>query len=145
MTLSPPRLALAAVLGGLLALLPSAAESTRGDEKPQPNFPAFAMQEIDHSLGVGYAVLLTDVDGDKKPDIVVVDQHKVAWYENPGRPGAEWKKRIILNGKTRLDNVCAVAVDVDGDGLPEGSEVRPDRIIARLGELLVEEGLSSRA
>src|SRR5580704_14219001 len=78
------------------------------------DFPKFKTQEIDTSLKIGYAVLVTDINGDKKPDIVVVDQHKVVWYENPGRQGAEWKKRIILDGKTRPDNVCAAAVDIDG-------------------------------
>jgi hypothetical protein len=92
------------------------------------DFPKFKTQEIDTSLKIGYAVLVTDINGDKKPDIVVVDQHKVVWYENPGRQGAEWKKRIILDGKTRPDNVCAAAVDIDGDGLPEivlGSAWKP--------------------
>lgn len=82
-------------------------------------FPKFKMQELDTALKIGYAVLIVDIDGDKKPDIVVVDQHKVVWYQNPGRPGAEWKKRVILDGKTKPDNVCAAAIDIDGDGLPE--------------------------
>ncbi|HEV3387147.1 MAG TPA: VCBS repeat-containing protein [Gemmata sp.] len=92
------------------------------------DFPKFKTQEIDTNLKIGYAVIVADINGDKKPDIVVVDQHKVVWYENPGRQGAEWKKRIILDGKTRPDNVCAAAVDIDGDGLPEivlGSAWKP--------------------
>src|SRR5579872_3281585 len=92
------------------------------------DFPKFKTQEIDTGLKIGYAVIIADINGDKKPDIVVVDQHKVVWYENPGRQGAEWKKRIILDGKTRPDNVCAAAVDIDGDGLPEivlGSAWKP--------------------
>jgi hypothetical protein len=92
------------------------------------DFPKFKTQEIDSGLKIGYAVFIADINGDKKPDIVVVDQHKVVWYENPGRQGAEWKKRIILDGKTRPDNVCAAAVDIDGDGLPEivlGSAWKP--------------------
>jgi FG-GAP-like repeat len=92
------------------------------------DFPKFKMQEIDTGLKIGYAVLVADINGDGKPDIVVVDQHKVVWYENPGKPGMEWKKRVILDGKTRPDNVCAAAVDIDGDGLPEivlGSAWKP--------------------
>lgn len=83
------------------------------------DFPKFKTQEIDTGLKIGYAVLTVDINGDGKTDIVVVDQHKVVWYENPGRQGAEWKKRLILDGKTKADNVCAAAVDIDGDGLPE--------------------------
>ena len=87
------------------------------------DFPKFKTQEIDAGLKIGYAVLTTDINGDKKPDIVVVDQHKVVWYENP-----TWKKRVILDGKTKPDNVCAAAVDIDGDRLPElvlGSAWKP--------------------
>ena len=74
--------------------------------------PKFKTQEIDTGLSIGYAVLVADINGDKKPDIVVVDQFEVVWYENP-----TWKKRLILKkGKTKPDNVCAVAVDIDGDG-----------------------------
>lgn len=74
-------------------------------------FPKFKMQEIDAALKIGYAVLTADINGDKKPDIVVVDQLQVVWYENP-----TWKKHVILDGKTKPDNVCAAAVDIDGDG-----------------------------
>src|SRR5215207_2087080 len=75
------------------------------------DFPEFKAQEIDKELKSGCAVIVTDIDGDKKPDIVVVDQHKVVWYENP-----TWKKRVILDGKTKPDNVCVTALDIDGDG-----------------------------
>ena len=91
------------------------------------DFPKFKTQEIDKGLKIGYAVLTTDINGDKKPDIVVVDQHQVVWYENP-----TWKKRMILDGKTKPDNVCAAAVDIDGDGLPEivlGSAWKPSDTI----------------
>ncbi len=82
--------------------------------KPPDGFPKFKVQEIDAGLKIGYAVITADINGDKKPDVVVVDQHKVVWYENP-----TWKKRVILDGKTKADNVCVAAVDIDGDGLPE--------------------------
>ena len=74
-------------------------------------FPKFKMQEIDTQLKIGYAVLTADLNGDKKPAIVVVDQLQIVWYENP-----TWKKHVILDGKTKPDNVCATAVDIDGDG-----------------------------
>ena len=81
--------------------------------------PKFKTQEIDTGLKIGYAVVTADVDGDKKPDIVVVDQHKVAWYQNPGKQGEPWAKYIMLDGKTRPDNVCIAPIDIEGDGLPE--------------------------
>ncbi|MFO0805831.1 MAG: VCBS repeat-containing protein [Gemmataceae bacterium] len=74
-------------------------------------FPQFKMQEIDTQLKIGYAVLTADINGDHKPDILVVDQLQVVWYENP-----TWKKRVILDGKTKPDNVCAATLDIDGDG-----------------------------
>ena len=43
----------------------------------------FKMQEIDTDLKVGYAVLLVDVNGDGKKDIVVVDTTRVVWYREP--------------------------------------------------------------
>ena len=82
--------------------------------KPPAGLPSFKIQEIDSGLKIGYAVIATDIDGDAKPDIVVVDQHKVVWYQNP-----TWKKRVLLDGKTKPDNVCIAALDIDGDKLPE--------------------------
>src|ERR1700681_2232333 len=73
--------------------------------------PGFRMQEIETSLGVGYCVLLVDVDGDGKKDIVVADKTRVVWYQNP-----TWKRRIITEGKTKPDNVSIAAYDIDGDG-----------------------------
>jgi hypothetical protein len=93
---------------GVAAFTPPAAAQDK------PVFPKFKTQEIDTGLSIGYAVIVTDIDGDKKPDIVVVDKHKVVWYQNP-----TWKKRVILDGKTKPDNVCVADIDLDGDGLPE--------------------------
>src|SRR5690349_4574404 len=92
----------------ILALIPFAALTSKAADPP-PGFPTFQMQEIDTGLTIGYAVITADINGDKKPDIVVVDKHKVVWYENP-----TWKKRVILDGKTVPDNVCITAADIDG-------------------------------
>jgi hypothetical protein len=81
----------------------SAAETT---------FPKFKMQEIATDLSVGYAVIVADINEDGKPDIVVVDTERVVWYENP-----TWKVHTIISkGKTKKDNVCIAALDIDGDG-----------------------------
>jgi hypothetical protein len=107
----------------LLALL-LFVPSIRADEpKKEAVFPKFEMQEIAKDLGVGYAVLLVDVNGDGKKDIVVVDQKRVVWYENP-----TWKRRIIIENQTKPDNVCIAAYDIDGDGQIDfalGADWRP--------------------
>src|SRR4051812_48668247 len=92
-----------------LILIPLAGSVRAAD--PATALPDFEMKEIAKDLGVGYAVLLLDVNGDGKKDIVVVDQTRVIWYENP-----TWKPHIIIQGMTRPDNVCICSHDVDGDG-----------------------------
>jgi hypothetical protein len=103
-----PRFALlAALAAGALPLLlrPGGAA-----DEPVP-FPEFKVQEIERGLGVGYAVLPVDINRDAKPDLVVVDQRRVVWYENP-----TWKRRVIIENQTKPDNVCVAAADIDGDG-----------------------------
>src|SRR5262249_2917917 len=99
------------------------APDAQGDDKPAVAFPAFKMQEIETGLKVGYAVILVDVNGDKKLDVVVVDTTRVVWYENP-----TWKRRTIIEGQTKPDNVCIAAYDIDGDGqldLALGADWKP--------------------
>jgi hypothetical protein len=92
---------------GLCGLAPLQAQ---GPPQAGP-LPGFRMQELDEKVGVGYAVLLADVNGDGKKDIVVVDTKRVLWFENP-----TWKKHIIIEGGTKADNVSIDAFDIDGDG-----------------------------
>lgn len=102
----------AILLTGLLTTVGVLEAGGRPADSPAPAWaPKFKAQEIDTGLKIGYAVLVADLNGDNRPDIVVVDQHKVVWYENP-----TWKKRVILDGKTKPDNVCVAALDIDGDG-----------------------------
>jgi hypothetical protein len=109
------------MLAGLL--LSAVALAARGDDKPDVAFPSFRVQEIEKGLKVGYAVLLVDINGDGKKDIVVVDTTRVIWYENP-----TWKRRTIIEGATKPDNVCIAAWDIDGDGqldLALGADWKP--------------------
>jgi hypothetical protein len=95
----------------------------KDDAKDNVAFPRFRMQEIETGLKVGYAVLLVDINGDGKKDIVVVDTNRVVWYENP-----TWKRRTIIEGQTKPDNVCIAAYDIDGDGwldLALGADWKP--------------------
>lgn len=100
--------------GGLAAAL-LLNGNCRAAAPPAPQQPLrFEAQTLDPEIGIGYAVALADMDGDKKPDIVVVNQNRVFWYENPG-----WEKHVILEDATPRDNVAIAAADLDGDGKAE--------------------------
>jgi hypothetical protein len=108
--------------GGVALLLLITGEGLAGEIRPW-NGRHWVKQEIDTQLGIGYAVLPVDINGDGKLDLVVVDQQRVVWYENP-----TWRRRIIIERQTRPDNVCIAAYDIDGDGqvdLALGADWRP--------------------
>ncbi|HEV3078506.1 MAG TPA: VCBS repeat-containing protein [Gemmataceae bacterium] len=85
--------------------------SGTSDDTTQASFPHFRVQEIETGLAVGYCVLLVDINGDGKKDIVVADSRRVVWYENP-----TWKRHTIIEGQTKPDNVSIAAYDIDSDG-----------------------------
>ncbi len=72
---------------------------------------SFRPQEIQDKFGVVYAVLIEDVNGDGKPDVVAINPTQVVWFQNP-----TWQKHVILEGGTKKDNVCISGADIDGDG-----------------------------
>jgi hypothetical protein len=78
------------------------------------NLPSFKAVEIDAKIEIGYGVTVADVDGDKKPDIILADKNQIVWYQNP-----TWEKHIIVENLTKLDHVCIAARDLDGDGKVE--------------------------
>ena len=86
--------------------------------------PVFRAVEIDAAIQIGYGLAVADINGDKMPDIVLVDKQAVVWYENP-----TWRKHIMAEKLTVLDHVCVAAQDIDGDGLAEvavGAEWNPN-------------------
>ena len=72
---------------------------------------AFRSQEIATGLGVVYAVTIADVNGDRKPDIVAINQRQILWFENPS-----WTKHVVAERITEHDNVAIAPADIDGDG-----------------------------
>lgn len=90
----------------------------------------FKVQELTTELEVGYAVNLADMNGDGRPDIVVVDTERVIWFEQPTCEPADraWAQHTIIEGQTRPHNVCIAPYDIDGDGMLDfalGADWRP--------------------
>lgn len=89
----------------------------------QEKAPAFRAQVIDDKIEIGYGLAIADVDGDRKPDILLADKKQFVWYQNP-----TWTKYVIAENLTEHDNVCIAARDLDGDGKCEiavGAEWNP--------------------
>jgi hypothetical protein len=76
--------------------------------------PTFQAVDVDTKVEIGYGLAIADVNGDKKPDILLADKNLIVWYENPA-----WTKHIIAEKLTTLDHVCIAAADLDGDGKAE--------------------------
>jgi hypothetical protein len=63
----------------------------------------------------GYQVLATDINNDKRTDLVAVPINKageVYWFEHP-----TWTRRVLATGVPL--SIYADAFDIDGDGIPE--------------------------
>ena len=79
------------------------------------DLPKFRHVTIDDQVKIGYGTAIADMNGDKKPDIILCDARNIAWYENPS-----WEKHIIVeNLTTPRDHVCIAVRDIDGDGKAE--------------------------
>src|SRR5687767_9760728 len=97
------------ILLGLLAIAAIAASVQTSTAELR-----FEEQTIDSELGIGYGVVVADMNGDRKPDVIAVNENQVRWYENP-----TWEKHVIVSDATPRDNVCIAAADLDRDGLAE--------------------------
>jgi hypothetical protein len=74
----------------------------------------FRAQDVDTKVEIGYGLAIADVNGDKKPDILLADKKQIVWYEAPN-----WTRHVITENLTPEDNVCIAAQDIDGDGKAE--------------------------
>lgn len=101
-----------------------------------PPEPRFTHYTLDPKIQIGYGLAIADVDGDKRPDILLADKKQFVWYQNPGTPPAGaatlvapiWSKFVLAENLTEKDNVCIAAQDIDGDGKCEvavGGEWNP--------------------
>lgn len=81
---------------------------------PPAGLPKFEPQVIDEKVEIGYGVVLGDVDGDGKTDVILCDKREISWFRNP-----EWKEATIVKNLTLRDHVCVAAADLDGDGKVE--------------------------
>src|SRR4030095_1850993 len=76
-----------------------------------PGTRKFRPVDVDTKVEIGYGVAIADVNGDKKPDILLADKSLYVWYENPS-----WEKNVMAERVTKIDHVCLAAQDVDQDG-----------------------------
>src|SRR5690606_35153590 len=76
--------------------------------------PQFSAETIDNRIDLGRDLTIGDVDGDGKPDIILVDSHRVVWYRN-----GDWKRFVLVDNLTNDGNACIAARDIDGDGKVE--------------------------
>ncbi len=90
-------------------------------------FPSAAqdlrIQELIGKSTTFMAVLIEDVNGDGKPDIIAAQEHRILWFENP-----TWEMHTLADNTLGQNYVCIAAHDIDGDGkldLAVGSQWRP--------------------
>ena len=69
---------------------------------------------IEPKIPGGYAVLVTDLNKDGRPDVIGITSRltELAWYENP-----TWERHVIIKDQNGLVNLAGY--DLDGDGIPE--------------------------
>ncbi len=93
----------------LMLLLSSGAQAP-----PAAALPAFRATSIVSGLGMGYQLVLADLNRDKRLDVIVVDERAqdLAWYENP-----TWTRHVLATAVPRVINLDTH--DLDGDGIPE--------------------------
>lgn len=98
-------------------------------------------QTIDAAIQIGYGLAIADVDGDRKPDVLLADARQIVWYRAPN-----WDKFVMAESLTAKDHVCIAARDLDGDGKAEvavGAEWNPSDTL-NSGAVFLLEGPADR-
>ena len=98
------------IVCSVLLIALSACAGPPPETGPEVRFP-FREQVLEPELGIGYGVVIADVNADSRPDVVAINETQVMWFENP-----TWAKHVVSEGASTPDNVCLAAHDVDGDG-----------------------------
>ena len=90
-----------------------------GGESSDPVQPSsdpvqFRTHVIEAEMPGGYAVMVTDMNDDGRPDIAGLTSRikELPWYENPS-----WDRHVLVQDINGLVNMAAH--DIDGDGIPE--------------------------
>lgn len=80
------------------------------------DLPRFREHVITKELKFGYQLVVADLNGDGKKDLIAVDEAatQLAWFENQH---PIWKRHVLATDVPRPIN--AACWDVDGDGVPE--------------------------
>jgi len=78
----------------------------------------FTAHPIATGLRGGYQVVIADLNGDGRPDVIALasGMSELVWYENPG-----WQRHVIAGGLSRMINCAVVA---------RGAGAVPDIVLA---------------
>ncbi len=105
--------------------------------------PRFREEVVTTGLKSGYQLIVTDLSGDGRPDIIVIDERatELAWFENPG-----WQRHVLAADVPRTINLDVW--DWNGDGKPDIAmahhfEQNPEKSVGNI--LLLESGGDVRA
>ena len=102
-----------AVVASILCLLGCEGSSPTPDA-PDSSPVQFSTHVIEDEIPGGYAVMVADINGDRRPDVVGLTSRiqELPWYENPS-----WDRHVLVKDFSGLVNMAAH--DIDGDGVPE--------------------------